>query len=687
MARKPVILRFLGDTKHLSKAFYKAGGEAQTFGAKVSKVGLGVAAGVGAMAAGAALGLTKLGGDFQAAYANIRTTTGKTGDELKSLENSFKNVLGQTPAGMGDVSGAIATINQQLGLTGKPLESFALDMIRLGRLTKTDVKDNLKSVTSVLNNWAIPAGKASDTTNLLFRASQKSGVGVGQLADQLAASGTQFRALGLSVTDSAALLGLLGKQGLSAADVMPALSKSLAKSAKEGKPAADAFKQSFSAIALAPDATKAAQIAVDNFGTRAGPKLAGMIREGKLSWQDFSDSITEGDTLSQAAKDTATWKGKLALLKNQVAVTLEPLATRVFSGITDAMSKVMPYLKKFGDWFNENKDTLKPYAIALGIVAGVLVVVAAATAAWNAVLAINPITLIIVAIGALVAGIIYAYQHFDGFRNVLDTIGRWFRDTLWPLFKKIGGWIAKNFPTWRDIIVNVFQQAWDHLKPIWNGIVQYVRGAMDAIQGIIKVVMGIIHGDWSEIWDGIKQYLGGVWEAIKGIVSAGLGYLSAIWNAFASVGGFAWDWLSDGLVSVWNFILRTIGSGVNLAIDVLNGLIDAANLIPGVDISHIKHVSWGQVSGGAASATPTAARGGGVRAMATGGIVTRPTVALIGEAGPEAVIPLRKMNSGGNVYHLTVNALDPRSAATAVVDALKSYERTRGPVPIRTRTA
>jgi hypothetical protein len=73
-----------------------------------------------------------------------------------------------------------------------------------------------------------------------------------------------------------------------------------------------------------------------------------------------------------------------------------------------------------------------------------------------------------------------------------------------------------------------------------------------------------------------------------------------------------------------------------------------------------------------------------VPALAAGGIVTKPTLALIGEAGPEAVVPLSGRNSGmGNTYNLTVNAgmgADGAVIGREIVDAIKRYERVSGPV-------
>lgn len=71
-----------------------------------------------------------------------------------------------------------------------------------------------------------------------------------------------------------------------------------------------------------------------------------------------------------------------------------------------------------------------------------------------------------------------------------------------------------------------------------------------------------------------------------------------------------------------------------------------------------------------------------IPAMADGGIVFTPTLALIGEKAPEAVVPLSQLNSmtgtGGNVY-VTVTSADPN----AVVDALRRYQRQNGGIPIR----
>ena len=74
--------------------------------------------------------------------------------------------------------------------------------------------------------------------------------------------------------------------------------------------------------------------------------------------------------------------------------------------------------------------------------------------------------------------------------------------------------------------------------------------------------------------------------------------------------------------------------------------------------------------------------------LAEGGIVTKPTLAVVGEAGAEAVIPLNKAGSlGGTTINLTVNAgmgTDGAEVGQAIVESLQDWQRQNGSIPIAT---
>jgi len=138
-------------------------------------------------------------------------------------------------------------------------------------------------------------------------------------------------------------------------------------------------------------------------------------------------------------------------------------------------------------------------------------------------------------------------------------------------------------------------------------------------------------------------------------------------------------------------VVQSVANGVagyfeflaNAYIKMINLVIKGINLIkPGKDIGTIGQVSFGRLGGDSSNGGANPA-GLDYKAMATGGVVTSPTFALIGEAGPEAVIPLDKMGGMGGGVTINVNGGDPN----AVVQALRTYMRQNGSVPIKISNA
>jgi hypothetical protein len=142
----------------------------------------------------------------------------------------------------------------------------------------------------------------------------------------------------------------------------------------------------------------------------------------------------------------------------------------------------------------------------------------------------------------------------------------------------------------------------------------------------------------------------------------------------------------DTFRAVVNAVINQVASNfefmANAFITMINVVIKGINLIkPGKDIGSLGQISLGRLGGnGSAAAGGANPAGLDYKAMATGGIITRPTLALMGESGPEAVIPLSKMGSMGGGVTINVNGGDPQS----VVDALRRYMQVNGSVPIRT---
>ena len=141
------------------------------------------------------------------------------------------------------------------------------------------------------------------------------------------------------------------------------------------------------------------------------------------------------------------------------------------------------------------------------------------------------------------------------------------------------------------------------------------------------------------------------------------------------------EWFRTGVNAIINGILGAFESVVNGAIMMVNGIIRAYNAIPlAPNIDTIQHVNLPNIGG--TNATQTASRMNLPR-MAEGGIVSSPTLALIGEAGPEAVVPLNRLNNGGGItINVTGGLATSAEIGESVVNALRAYSRSAGPLQI-----
>ena len=145
------------------------------------------------------------------------------------------------------------------------------------------------------------------------------------------------------------------------------------------------------------------------------------------------------------------------------------------------------------------------------------------------------------------------------------------------------------------------------------------------------------------------------------------------------------EWFSTGINAVINGVIFVFETFANSWIKVINAIIKGYNALPLLpDIGYIGEIKLGRIGGNETKA------GGGITIpkMAEGGIVTGPTLAMIGEAGPEAVIPLKGKNAGMGA-NVTINISGGISSAAdigrSVVDALTQYTQVYGPLDLAIR--
>lgn len=471
-------------------------------------IGAGVLAGAG-VAVGA---LYTIGTSFDSAYDNLRVNTGKTGVELENLKGDLRAVASQVPDSFDAVSTALAGFASNLGLSGKPLEDLSIQILNLSRVTGTDLATNIDAVATVMKNFGVISAYQGPAMDVLFRASQQTGVSITDLATQMAAAGPVLRSAGFDFQSSAAFTAQLAKAGLDVGDVMPTLSKSLALAAKNGQDAGSYLGSAFDRIRNAPNEIAAGSAAMDAFGPK-GVKMAELIRSGALSFDDLKNSIGQGDSINQAASDTEDFSEKFNKLKNRIMLAIEPFASKVFDKVGEVMDWIGPKVDQVTKYFQEHETVAKVVAAIIGgalVLALIAVNVQLVLMAINVLAATWPIVLIIAVIALLVAGFIYAWNNFDWFRNGI-----------------IGAWemIKDAFNAAWDFIQMIFQKIWDAVQWVWEKF----NWLKDTIGGIFIAVGSAIVAPFKAAFNLIVD----IWNATVG----GLGFTVPDWVKYIPGGG------------------------------------------------------------------------------------------------------------------------------------------------------
>lgn len=175
-------------------------------------------------------------------------------------------------------------------------------------------------------------------------------------------------------------------------------------------------------------------------------------------------------------------------------------------------------------------------------------------------------------------------------------------------------------------------------------------------------------------WDKIKKFLTGVWDNIKKGVSNVTGWIKDTWNGVI-------DWFK-------NLPSRISGAVAGLFDGVKNAFKNAINWIIGKWNDFKIQIKLPGILGGGTITIDTP----NIPKFHQGGIFHAPTPGGEGLAilrdGERVLTPAQSRSRGienAASFNVTVNALDPQSAAKAVVEALQAYMRTHGAVPINVR--
>ena len=507
-----------GATREFGDAAADADGKGQGFEVSLGKIAAAGAVVVGAVGA-AGKAAYDIGAQFDDAYDTIRAGTGASGAAFEELQDSMRKVAGESigvGSDMGAIGSTLADLNTRLGLTGEPLEKMTAQFMQLQNL---GVDADINEVSKAMSGFGIEAKDMPAALDELFQVSQATGLTITELSQSAVKAGPVLRGFGFSMADSAALVGQMDKAGLDADKTLQSMQRALAEFASEGRDAPEALKETIGSIEElinAGDDAAAIDMASNIFGTRGAAQFVDAVKTGTLSVDDFMDATgATSDTIGGLAEETADFSERWDQFKNQAMLALEPIATKIFDSLVPALDRAqgafeltLGAVKGFAEWVQKSKDWLLPLGTGLTVVAGGLAAVAfqqkiiaagglikwfkslssvtklmtGVQAAFNMVMAANPIALITIAIAGLVAGLVVFFTKTETGRK------------LWDSFTQALGagwdWVVEKFQAGLDWVQStfgpVFSQIGDMISGAWDATVEKVTGAVDKVKEIFS---------------------------------------------------------------------------------------------------------------------------------------------------------------------------------------------------------
>lgn len=247
---------------------------------------------------------------------------------------------------------------------------------------------------------------------------------------------------------------------------------------------------------------------------RSKAEIVKLAQAGKLGGKDLAammKALETGKGLERfnglMDKQSQSLEGVISTLKDTVGQGLAeamapiiPMMKEGIAGLSDSLPAILNGLRGFGQWISDNRGLLAALAKGIGIVVGLFTLWTVAQWALNAAMAANPVSLIVIAIAALVAGLVWAYDNVDWFRTMVDAS-----------FKVIG---AAATWLWVNAIQPAFQAIGDFSRWLWN----------NALQPFIKATMigfAMLAGGVANLLDALSTVPGFEWakDAANGLRS------------------------------------------------------------------------------------------------------------------------------------------------------------------------
>jgi len=627
---------------------------------------IGIAAG--------ALAAAKIGGflsgavseatDLKTALTEVVTLTGATGDAAKASLGEFASLVGDVSKEFGIAQDTLTNGLYNAISAGVPKDN-ALSFLQVASKASiagtTDVNTAVDGLSTVVNAFGLSAEDAQRVADSMFTAVKGGKTTFAELSSSMsnvapaaAAAGVGFEEINAAIatltvggTDTsvatnqlkAALTGLQ-RPSEEMDSIFQALGFNSAQAAIDSEGLgfalgavsdyADGNNGKMQQLLGSVEAVSAVQVLAGTGADKFAQELAAQGEAAGSTAAAFEEiDATRSAERNKVAFDNLALTLGTVLLPIAVGFTdfltttfvpfLEDTLVPAFQGVSDfIMETLVPAFSDFFGFIADNIPTIATFvgvlglmliafnlqAIATRIATTVTTLFGVAQAILNTILSLNPLTLVAIAIAALIAGIVY-----------LATQTTFFQDI----------WAA---------MTAFVSQAWEDFSAVFMAV-------MEAIGDFFVTIGENLSESWEkttaflgETWDGFIGFITGIWDGFKeGFDNVVNGFKTIFENVFNGIKSF-FVGIVNGYISIFENFINFVIDGINGMINLLNTVkidIPATPFGPaltvGLNLPNLSRLAIPRI------------------ALAEGGYVDRPTNALIGEAGPEVVMPLDRFES------------------------------------------
>jgi TP901 family phage tail tape measure protein len=421
--------------------------------------------------------------DFDQSMADLSAITGSVGDELEDLKQTAREVGKASGLGASESARAFAILAGQIDVPIESLKVLQRETITLAQAGALPLEDAANAVAGTINQFGMEASEASRVVNVLAAGSRAGGAEVVDLSESFRVAGAAANAAGVSIEETAGALEVLAQNNTKGAEAGTAMRNMLV--AMQARLGIDVSKTGFvGGLKIIQEELDKLQSPVERttYLAKAFGRENMVAAQFLLSNADAVEEMTTAVTGTNSAMEQAeirndTWAHKMEVARAKI--------DDVLISMTSLSGSLLPMAGIIGEQVSKFSGLIPLVSSASKMLQGFSIKTAIATVAQkglNAALTANPIGAVVAAIAALVAAVVYAYNHFEGFRQSV-------------------------------------QETWGKLQALWSMLYERLKPAFDLIGklvgGVIKVVFGWLAKQLEVVCTVIGAVADGIMDLIK----------------------------------------------------------------------------------------------------------------------------------------------------------------------------